>query len=79
MQPSLTSSRFFHAGQPYKLCYFEVMEGEEWAPPEGTQLVHVEPIVSVEDDEAAVDGMYLWALVPSTRMVELVEEALHER
>jgi len=66
----LIRNRFFDAGTTYKLCVFSIQEGGDWAPPEGTEIVHVEPIVN----DAVVDGMYLWALVPDSQMHEVVGE-----
>lgn len=63
------SSRIFAAGQTYKLCAFEVQENNEWAPPDGTQVMHVEPII----EDGVVEGLYLWALVPSDKMAEFRE------
>ena len=62
------TSRFFVAGTTYKLCAFEVGEGEEWSPPEGSQVMHVEPII----EEGGVSGLYLWTLIPSSKMSEVV-------
>ena len=62
------SSRFFEAGTTYRLCAFQVNEGDEWAPPDGTPVVHVEPIES----DGVLEGMYLWALVPGSKMAEVI-------
>lgn len=79
MQTPLTT-RFFEAGQAYRLCHFAVMEGEEWSPPAGSCVVFVEPIMASADGQPEfIDGMYLWALVPSTKMAELIEESIHEQ
>lgn len=64
---SLTS-RFFVAGTTYTLCAFEVTEGSEWSPPEGSHVMHVEPII----EDGAVDGLYLWALVPTSKMAQAI-------
>jgi hypothetical protein len=68
------TSRFFEAGQAFKLCHFEVLEGEEWAPPEGSHIVFTEPITADTDAGPVIEGMYLWVLVPSTKMIEVAQE-----
>ena len=65
------SNRFFESGVPKRLCAFEVLEGGEWAPPYGTEVIHVEPIIS----DSVVEGMYLWALVPGSQMEEVMGES----
>lgn len=72
----MLTSRFFEAGTEFRLCHFEVLEGEVWAPPEGSQLVFTEPIVQHGDDGATIAGMYLWALVPSSKMQEFAQEGM---
>ena len=64
------NSRFFEAGQSVRLCVFEIQEGGEWSPPYGAEIVHAEPITS----EGAIEGMYLWALIPDSKMEQVMRE-----
>ena len=64
------NNRFFEAGTSYKLCAFEITEGEQWSPPERTELIYSEPIV----EDGSISGFYVWALVLDSKMHEVMEE-----
>lgn len=69
----MLTNRFFESGTAYKLCSFQVSEGGEWAPPSGTVLVHTEPITG--EGGTVIDGFWIWALVPGSKMTEVLNDA----
>lgn len=61
-------TRFFEVSGQYKLTAFEAQEDAEVALPDGSVLVHAEPVVA----DGAITGFDLWVLVPSDSMAEAV-------
>lgn len=59
-------NRYFESDSLQKLCAFEVSEGETWARPAGSDIVHCEPIIS----GGYMTGMFIWALVPQPHVYE---------
>lgn len=62
-------NRYFNSDSMEKLCAFYLDEGEIWARPVGSKIIHCEPLI----DDGYLTGVCILALVPQSSILEDVE------